>query len=148
MSETQYQRETNKQAAHQLYDVWDGGNEAIIDDVMAEDVIFNKPDHLGGQVHGRDAYKENLRMVRAAFSDLYFTAHDVVAEDDQVIAFCTFGGTHDGAIFGIEPTGASVDVWDFVKYRFDDGKVVEVTSLPDFFGLFLELGVIEPPGER
>jgi predicted ester cyclase len=85
-------------------------------------------------------------MVRTGFSDLFFRVHDVVAEDDTVIAYCTFGGTHDGELLGIEPTGASVEVWDFVMYRFDDGKVVEVTSLPDFLGLFLEIGAIEPPG--
>jgi len=49
-------------------------------------------------------------------------------------------------MMGIEPTGASVEVWDFVMYRFDDGDVVEVTSRPDFLGLLLEIGAIEPPG--
>ncbi len=47
----------------------------------------------------------------------------------------------------IEPTGTSIEVWDFVMCRLDDGKVVEVTSLPDLLGLFLEIGAIEPPGE-
>ncbi|MFC7007060.1 hypothetical protein [Halalkalicoccus salilacus] len=47
---------------------------------------------------------------------------------------------------GIEPTGVSVEVAWLGSYRFDDGKVVEVTALPDLFGLFLQLGVIEPPG--
>jgi predicted ester cyclase len=85
-------------------------------------------------------------MVRAGFPDLFFRAHEVVAEDDKVIAYCTFGGTHEGNLMGVEPTGASVEVWDFVYYRFDDGKVVEVISLPDLFGLFLQVGLVEPPG--
>jgi steroid delta-isomerase-like uncharacterized protein len=146
MAETQDKRASNKRAAQRLYDVWDGGDMDTVDDVMAEDVVFNKPDHLGGRVHGREAYKDNLRMVREGFPDLFFEAHEVVAEDDMVIAFCTFGGTHEGSLMGIEPTGASVEVWDFVLYRFDDGKVVEVTSLPDLLGVFIQLGVVEPPG--
>jgi steroid delta-isomerase-like uncharacterized protein len=147
MAETQNQNERNKRAAQQIYDVWDGGDEDAIDDVMAEDVVLNKPDHVGGRVHGREAYKDNLRMVRAGFPDLFFDVHEIVAEDDMVVAYCTFGGTHDGNLMGVEPTGASVEVWDFVSYRFDDGEVVEVTSLPDLFGLFLQVGVIEPLGE-
>lgn len=146
METTQDPQKANKRAARTLYDVWDGGDEEAIDDVMAKDVVLHKPDALGGSVRGREAYKDNLRMVRAGFPDLFFRVHDVVAEDDKVIAYCTFGGTHEGDLLGIEPTGASVEVWDFVMYRFDDGQVVEVTSLPDFLGLLLEVGAIEPPG--
>jgi predicted ester cyclase len=146
METTHDPQEANKRAARQIYDVWDGGDEDVIDDIMAEDVVLNRPDAVGGPVRGRKAYKDNLRMVRAGFPDLFFRAHDVVAEDDKVIAYCTFGGTHEGELLGLEPTGASVDVWDFVMYRFDDGNVVEVTSLPDFLGLLLEVGAIEPPG--
>lgn len=147
MPETQDQRDANKQAAQRIYDVWDGDDEEALDDVLAEDVILHKPEHVGGRVRGREAYKDNLRMVRAGFPDLFFEAHEVVAEDDKVMAYCTFGGTHEGELLGIEPTGTSVKVGDFVLYRFDDGKVVEVTSLPDLFGLFLQVGAIEPPGE-
>ncbi|MFC6942611.1 ester cyclase [Salinirubellus sp. GCM10025818] len=147
MAESQDQQEANKRAAQQIYDVWDGGDENVLDDVIAEDVVFDKPDHLGGQVHGREAYKDNLRMVRAGFPDLFFRAHEVVAEDDKVMAYCTFGGTHEGNLMGVEPTGASVEAWDFVYYRFNDGKVVEVISFPDLYGLFLQVGLVEPPGE-
>lgn len=147
MAETQDRKERNKRAAQQIYDVWDGGDEDALDVVIAEDVVLNKPDYVGGRVHGREAYKDNLRMVRAGFPDLFFEAHEVIAEDDKVIAYCTFGGTHEGNLMGVEPTGTSVEVWDFVYYRFDDGKVVEVISLPDLYGLFLQVGLVEPLGE-
>ena len=148
MAETRDQRESNKRTAQRIYDVWDGGALDAVDDLIAEDVVFDKPGHVGGRVHGREAYKDNLRMVRTGFPDLFFEAHEVVAEDDKVMAYCTFGGSHEGELMGIDPTGASVEVWDFVFYRFDDGQVVEVASLPDLFGLFLEVGAIEPPGGR
>jgi len=147
MVETQDRREANKRVAQQIYDVWDGGDEDALNELIADDVVFDKPDHLGGQVHGRDAYKKNLRMVRAGFPDLFFRAQEVVAEDDRVMAYCTFGGTHEGTLMGVEPTGTSVEVWDFVSYRFDDGKVVEVISFPDLYGLLLQVGHVEPLGE-
>lgn len=141
------QREANKRKAHRAYDVWDGDDEEVLDEFMAEDVVLHKPDYMGGTVQGLDAYKKNLRMVRAAFSDLFFRAHEVVAEDDKVIGYCSFGGTHDGNMMGIEPTGNSVEVSDFVMYRFEDGKVAEVTSRPDFLGLLLQVEAVELPGK-
>lgn len=147
MSETQNQQEANKRAAQRIFDVWNGDDEDAIDEVMAEDVILHgHPEQVRGRVRGREAYKENLRMIRAGFPDQFFEANQVVAEDDIVMAYCTWGGTHEGELFGIEPTGNSVEVADFVSYRFDNGNLVEVISLPDLFGTFLQLGIIEPPG--
>ncbi|WP_170977333.1 ester cyclase [Halorussus salinisoli] len=147
MSEIQDQRETNKKAAQQIFDVWDGGDIDALNDVIAEDVILHTPEALRGTLHGRDAYKDNLRMSRGALPDLFFEPNDVVAENDTVMAYCTFGGIHEGEVMGIEPTGKEVEVEWFGLYRFDDGKVVEVNGLPDLLGLFVQLGVIEPPGE-
>lgn len=108
MPETQDHRKTNKQAAQQIFDVWDGDNEDSLDDVIAEDVVLHGPEQVTGTVHGRDAYKDNLRMIRMALPDLFFEANEVVAEDDKVMADCTFGGTHEGEVMGIEPTGKEV----------------------------------------
>ncbi len=146
MPQTHDPREANRRAARRIFDVWDGDDIDALDDVIAEDVVLHGPEEVLGTVHGRDAYKDNLRMIRAGFPDLFFEAQDVVAEGDMVMAHCTFGGTHEGELMGIEPTGASVEVSWLGSYRFDDGKVVEVTGLPDLFGAFRQLGVIEPPG--
>jgi len=145
MSQSHDQREANKRAAHRVYDVWDGGDIDALDEVLAEDVVLHGPEPVG-TVHGRDAYKDNLRRIRAGFPDLSFEAHDVVAEGDTVMASCTFGGTHDGELMGIESTGTSVEVRWLGRYRFDDGEIVEVTGLPDLFGAFLQVGAIDPPG--
>ena len=145
MSQKHNQREANKRAAHQVYDVWDGGDIDDLDKVLAEDVVLHGPEPVG-TVHGREAYKDNLRMIRAGISDLSFEAHNVVAEGDTVMANCTFGGTHDGELMGIGPSGTSVEIRWLGSYRFDDGELVEVTGLPDLFGAFLQIDAIEPPG--
>ncbi len=146
MPQTHDPREANRRAAQRIFDVWDGDDIDALDDVIAEDVVLHGPEEVLGTVHGRDAYEDNLRMIRAGLPDLFFEANEIVAEDDTVMAHCTLGGTHEGELMGIEPTGASVEVTWFGSYRFDDGKVVEVTSLPDLFGALLQLGVVEPPG--
>lgn len=147
MSATTGQQEANKRAAHHVFDVWDGGEIDALDDVLREDlVLYGHPEAVVGTSHGREAYKDNLRMLRAGFPDLSFEAQEVVAEDDSVMAYCTVGGTHEGELMGIDPTGNSVETGWFGHYRFEDGKLVEVIGLFDLFGLFLQLGVIEPPG--
>ena len=145
MSHSQNQREANKRTAQRIYDVWDGDDIDTLDDVMAEDVVLRAPEPVG-TAHGREAYKDNLRGIRAGLPDLSFDVHDVVAEDDTVMAHCTFGGTHDGDLLGIEPTGASIEVRWLGCYRFDDGNVIEVVGLPDLFGALVQVGAIDPPG--
>lgn len=145
MSQAQDQREANTRAAQQVYDVWDGGDIETLDGIIAEDVVLHGPEPVG-TVQGREAYKDNLRMIRAGVPDLSFEAHDVVADESTVMANCTFDGTHEGELMGIEPTGKSVEVRWLGSYRFDDGELVEVTGLPDLFGAFLQLGAIDPPG--
>jgi len=139
------QQEVNKQVAQQIYDVWDGDDEGVLDELIAEDVILHRPHYMGGTAHGLEAYKNNLFMVRAAIPDLFFKAHKVLAEGDKVVAYASFGGTHEGELAGIEPTRNSVEVDDFVLYRFEDGKVAEVITRPDFFSLFMQLDIVEPP---
>ena len=135
----------NKRAARQIFDVWDGGDISALDDVIAEDVVLNAPEPVG-TVYGREAYKDNLRRIRGGFPDLSFEVHEVVAEGDTVMANCTFGGTHEGKLMGLEQTGTSIEVQWLGSYRFDDGDLVEVTGLPDLFGAFLQIGAVDPPG--
>lgn len=141
-------QEANKRAAQRIFDVWDGGSHvSALDEVLAEDVVLRGfPEELRGVSHGREAYKAGLEMIRSAFPDLFFRANDIVAEDDKVVAYCTHGGTHEGNLMGIEPTGNSFEAADFVLYRFEDGKVAEVISLPDLFAMCTQLGIIEVPG--
>lgn len=147
MQESAERAETNRRAAQKIFDVWDGQYDAsALDDVMAEDVVLRGfPEELRGVSHGRDAYKGGLRMIRSAFPDLFFRADEIVVEDDKLMAYCTHGGTHEGELMGIEPTGKSFEAADFVLYRFEDGKVVEVVSLPDIFSMLAQLGIIESP---
>ena len=144
-TETTDQQEANKQVAQQIYDVWDGDDADVLDELIAEDVILHRPHYMGGTAHGLEGYKSNLFMVREAIPDLFFKSHKVLAEDDMVVAYASFGGTHEGELAGIEPTGKSVEVDDFVLYRFENGKVAEVITRPDFFSLFMQLDVVEPP---
>lgn len=48
---------------------------------------------------------------------------------------------------GIAPTGKSVTVTETTTYRIAAGMIAEAWGNVDYFGLFLQLGLITPPGQ-
>jgi predicted ester cyclase len=78
-----------------------------------------------GHLRTRDAL--GLLALASAFSDISITVGEMVAEDDSVMAFLTFAGTHTGTFLGHAPTGARVSVRQALDLRVNDGRVVEAT---------------------
>src|SRR4051794_16265595 len=95
---------------------------AIFDEGLAEDV----EDHaaLPGLPPGREGWKQNRRSFQAAFPDARWEIHDMVAQDDIVVARATFSGTHHGEIFGIPGTGRRVAIGSMHICRVADGMIV------------------------
>jgi predicted ester cyclase len=99
---------------------------------------------------GRDRGPESMRglatMLRTAFPDLRFTIEELVAEGDIVAGRLTMGGTHEGPLMGMPPTGRSVrqDHMHFVRYW--DGKAVEHWGVRDELGMMQQMGLMPEPG--
>jgi predicted ester cyclase len=85
-------------------------------------------------------------MMFAGFPDLRWTLHDTLVEDDRVMGFSTWTGTHEGEFMGIPATGrtATVQAWTIDRYR--DGIFVESRIIMDVAGLLGQLGVLPAPG--
>jgi predicted ester cyclase len=69
----------------------------------------------------------------------------MIAEDDVVMTFSIWTGTHNGAFLGIPATGRRVTVEAWTIDRFRDGQLVESRILMDVAGLLMQLGVIPAP---
>jgi len=69
----------------------------------------------------------------------------VVATDDRVMARWTIAGTHEGELFGIEPTGESIEVEGLALFRMEDGRIAEKRYRQDDLGMLEDLGLIEAP---
>lgn len=144
MSTTEAQ---NKDLVTRLYEeVIDQRNFDMFDEVVAEDFANHNP-MRPSVIIGGDEWREGLQNVHSAFPDFSITVEDAIAEGDKVVLRITEGGTHEGEIFGIEPTGKTVEVSGIHIYRVEDGELVERWVQSDVFGLFQQLGVVEPPGE-
>lgn len=139
--------EANKELVRRMNDeVWGAGNLELIDEYVTEDYVEHN-NASPEEIRGPAGYKENVEMVRAAFSDLEMTTDHLVAEDDTVVNHWTMTGTHDGPLMGIDPTGAEVTVSGISLIKLEDGRLVEDWAVVDVFGMMQQLGVVEPPGE-
>lgn len=96
---------------------------------------------------GPEAVARRYRQLWAAFPDLQVRLRRVVAIDgDSAVTEHTLSGTHGGPLFGVAPTGRSVQVdtaviWDFVGERIR-GETVYF----DLATMLRQVGALALPG--
>lgn len=127
-----------------LFEVWDGGDYAVADELLAEDLIDH--DALPGQPSGRAGDVWAAQMVRAGFPDLVLTLDVCFESGDLVTGRWTMTGTHTGQLemLGIPPTGRPVTMSGQEIYRAADGRFVEVWHQEGVGSMLGQLG-LEPP---
>jgi len=87
-----------------------------------------------------------LTQLRRGFPDLHFTIAGQVAEEDRVVTWGFFEGTHSGEFAGIAPTNQAVKWLGIAIDRIEDGKVVELWHEMDMWGVVQQLRAAEPEG--
>ena len=136
--------EENKIIARRFHDeVWDGGDEAALEELFAEDVV----DHgaIPGQPPGREGHKYQVRLFRSAVPDLRVTSEDIFSEGDKVAYRWTGRGTHEGELLGIAPTGNEVTFKGIDVLRIAGGRMVERWAEYNDLEVMQQLGVVPPP---
>jgi steroid delta-isomerase-like uncharacterized protein len=125
---------------------WNANNLAVYDELVVDDFVDHQA--VPGLPPGREGFKALNSMFRSAMPDVWVTVDDIVTdtERDLVAARWTSTGTHQGDLFGIPPTGASVKITATVVYRCEGGRLAEGWINRDDFGLMRQLGVIPTPG--
>jgi predicted ester cyclase len=109
------------------------GNLALADRIFSEELRTNGA-HVGvaGPV-GR------IRDRLTAFPDLTTTIEDMFVSGDKLAVTLMWRGTHTGAYGGVAATGRPVEVRDTAIWHFRDGKVAEILTLQDQFGLLKQI---------
>ncbi len=125
-----------------IEEVYNQGNLATIDELVASDFVMHAP---SGDIPGPAGAKQFVTMLREAFPDLHLTIEDQVADGDRVVTRWTSEGTHLGEFQGIPPTGKHGTMTGIDIDRVVDGKVVECWVNEDDLGLLQQLGVIPAP---
>jgi steroid delta-isomerase-like uncharacterized protein len=138
--------ETNKTVSRRLFEeVWNKGNMAVLNEIIAKDLVNSGPGTLPGLPTGPEGSKQLVTVYRNAFPDVHFTIDEQIAEGDKVVTRWTAHGTHQGELVGISATGKSSTVTGIAVDRIVDGKIAESWGIFDQFGMMQQLGVIPMP---
>ena len=74
--------EENKVLLRRLFEeVWNQGNLAAVDELLAADYVLHDPAML---IRGPEGFKAYVSAFRAAFPDIHATIEDQIAEEDKV----------------------------------------------------------------
>ena len=133
--------ETNKRTMHRFTEFINTASEKLATELISPNAIFRvpgRPDPLQGPA----GYLEIIGMMRGGFPDIQWTLEEMIAEDDKVAARFTMRGTHQGAFFGVPPTGKKIAVQAMNFYRLSGGQFVEERGQPDLLGLLQQIGAV------
>lgn len=132
----------NVERLRRLFDgVWNGEDPTVAADLVSEEYIIHDRE-LAQQLRGPELYRTLASTTRDGFSDMTITIEDSVAAGDRVALRWTMSGTHDGSVFGIEPTGKQIEYSAIEIDRFEDDLLAESWVQGDMLGLMEQLGAL------
>lgn len=127
---TESREAINKAVVERLVrDIVNGGQVDLLDEVLADDFVAHG---VGPGPAGPEGMRRLIATWRTAFPDWQDHIDEIVAEGDLVVLKITAGGTHDGPLLGIDPTGETVQ-WGMIEMvRLAEGKITEQWGYSDF----------------
>lgn len=108
---------------------------------MAAD-IFGEKVRTNGVLVGVAGPVGRIHDRLTGFPDLSTSIDELFGVGDTVVIRLVWRGTHTGPYGGVEPTGKPVEIRDMAIWHFEDGKVAEIWTLQDQFGLLKQIGYL------
>jgi predicted ester cyclase len=130
--------EENKALVLRWFEETDNGNLEVIDELLSVDYVDHNPP-LPGLPAGREGIRQAVLMLRAAFPDAVHTIDSQTAAGDKVMTQLHVRATFRGEIFGIQPTGAVVEISGTAVHRIAAGQLVEHWAQMDLAGFMHQL---------
>lgn len=116
------------------------GDVSAADRVFASDCVI----HINGSPEPNlpvSGFKEMMRGLLGAFSDLRLTVEDQIVAGDKVATRWTAEGTHSGPLGPVPATGRRVRVSGLILDRVADGKIAERWEQWDQMAMLQQLGL-------
>ena len=79
----------------------------------------------GGDQSGRDVIENYVTAIREAFPDLHVEIEVLATEGDRVVWRRTNRATHQGDFMGVPASGRTLEWYDIVVTRYQDGMIAE-----------------------
>jgi len=108
-----------------------------IDDLVAADFVS----HTWGfkDDDARQALKQVTERMGAAFSDIHFQIHDLIAEVDRVAVRLTSSAEQTGEFHGLPPSGRRYSIVEIHIFCIANGRIAEHWHQYDLPGLMRQL---------
>jgi glyoxylase-like metal-dependent hydrolase (beta-lactamase superfamily II)/predicted ester cyclase len=105
-------------------------------------------EHIASQVDavGPNGVREYFTELFAAFPDFSLSVQTTVAEKDKVAVHWKASAHLTGPLWGLEPTGAHVELEGIDLLHVKDGLIVRNDAVPDGMGLARQLGLVPEAG--
>jgi predicted ester cyclase len=128
--------EKNKELIKSFIDeVFNNHDVAAIDNYLAANLT-------DGAGKTPESFKKSLTALFSGFPDLHVKIEHILAENDFVLVFLNFSGTHKGQFEGMQPTNKPVKMRSADLYRIENGKIVEHWDVVDSLDLLKQTGAI------
>ena len=89
-----------------------------------------------------ELFKKYLTALFSGFPDLHVNIEHILAENNFVLVFLNFVGTHKGEFNGRPPTNKPVTIRSADLYRIENDKIVEHWDVVDQLDLLKQTGAI------
>jgi steroid delta-isomerase-like uncharacterized protein len=121
-------------------------NKALVKSFVEE--LFNKHDLSATEKYfpkenpplGSEGFKQSLSAQFKAFPDFQAKIEHIVAENDLVVVFLSFTGTHKGEFQGVPSTNKPVNIRSADLYRIENEKIAEHWDVVDQLNLLQQTG--------
>lgn len=121
---------------------WNENDTDVVDEIVADDFVFKRD----GDTHegGPDLYKDLIDGARETFPDLEYSLEEIIVGDggDKVVLRWEMTGTHEGKFKGAAPTGQTVKLEGIEINQFENGKLAETQTHPNWAGFLEDIGVL------
>lgn len=127
-----------------VVEVLNQGNIDALGDFVASSLAWHTPaPGFSGNYEGFESY---LMQLLEAFPDMQYIVEALIGEGQNVASRATWTATHRAVFLNIPPTGRTVRVVGVDLVRIEGGRIVELWTNFDAWGLLAQLGAIPPPG--
>lgn len=131
----------NKEIARRFReDLWNTGDLAIADEIMAADCLVHARVPLATDfARGPDALRQLVLFYHLAFSDIRMTVDQLIAEGEVVAARWTGRGRHSGELLGLPAARGETVTTGIDFLRIAGGRIVEGWVAWDILSLVEQL---------
>jgi len=105
-------------------EIWNEGNLALADEIIAPDYVEHTAD-ISEDIVGIDAFKEGVAYRRTNYPDFNCTIEELIVKNDKIVWRWIITGTNTGTTSDIPPTGKKMRLEGVGILRVVNGKIVE-----------------------